>query len=146
MVRKSSAHLVLDRQLNCIPGMGARFASMPEYYNRVQAHGILAAIVFLFLIPFSILCKRFYGRDPWLALRIHIWCHVLAIFLATALFILGFMAVGTQRSLTNPHHGIGVALYVMLMVQFVGGSWMRRRERKRRFPFPSLKATVSTCP
>ncbi|KAL8717683.1 MAG: hypothetical protein Q9225_005091 [Loekoesia sp. 1 TL-2023] len=52
--------------------------------------------------------------------------------MATVIIILGFIAVGPGRRLTNPHHGIGLALYVMIVFQFFGGAWIRRKERKKR--------------
>lgn len=122
--------------------MGNRFKDMPQYFSLIQAHGILAVITFLFIVPFSILFLRFYGQSPRLALRLHIWCHILAILLTTTLFILGFMVVGTRRSLSNPHHGIGVAIYILLLIEFIGGWWVYNREKKNRKPYAPLKAVV----
>ena len=122
--------------------MGNRFANMPGYFNLIQAHGILAAITFLFVVPFAIIFFRYYGRNPRLALRLHIWCQILTVLLTTALFILGYMAVGTRRSLTNPHHGIGVALYTLVLVQFIGGWWVHKRESKKRLPYAPLRVVV----
>ena len=123
-------------------GMGNRFAQLPGYLGLIEAHGILAAIVFLFLVPFAIMFNRFYGRNPWFALRVHVWCQILTVMLTTVLFILGFMAVGPRRALTNPHHGIGVALYVLVLTQFIIGWWIHRKEKRRRLPFSPVKAVV----
>ncbi|KAF2192542.1 hypothetical protein K469DRAFT_620937 [Zopfia rhizophila CBS 207.26] len=118
-------------------GMGNRFRNMVGYRNVIKGHGILAAITFLFVIPAAILIARFYHRNPRMALRIHIWLQILTVLISTAVFILGFQAVGTARSLTNPHHGIGVALYVLILVQAFGGAWIHRREKgKERFKIP----------
>ena len=47
------------------------------------------------------------------------------------------MAVGPERSLTNPHHGIGVAIYVLIMVQAIGGGLIHKREKgKARIKLP----------
>lgn len=122
--------------------MGNRFFTMVGYQGLVKAHGILAAITFLLVIPAAILTMRFYGRNPRQAVRSHIWLQVIALFLATAVLSIGWFQVGPRRSLTNPHHGIGVALYVLLWLQIIGGSVVHRIERtRRRFHVP-LKAML----
>lgn len=123
-------------------GMGNRFRNMLNYKTYVTAHAILAAITFLFIVPGAILMARFYHRNPRTALRFHIWLQILAVLLSTAAFILGFQAVGLERSLTNPHHGIGVALYTLVLIQAIGGSVIHRWEKnKERFKIP-LKLMV----
>ncbi|KAF1966939.1 hypothetical protein BU23DRAFT_543519 [Bimuria novae-zelandiae CBS 107.79] len=118
-------------------GMGNRFRNMNGYRGLVQAHGILAAITFLFVVPAAIFLARFYHRNPRMALRLHIWLQIATVFLSTALFILGFQAVGLSRSLTNPHHGIGVALYTLVLTQALGGCMIHRREKgKERYKIP----------
>ena len=111
--------------------MGNRFFTLPGYQNLVRAHGIIAAITFLGAIPASILLARFYGRHPGWARKLHIWLNVLALLLTTVLFILGFMAVGPARSLTNPHHGIGVAIYTILWFETINGCLWRNKGIKR---------------
>ena len=113
-------------------GMGNRFFTMTGYHALVRAHGILAAITFLGLVPAAIMLARFYGRSPFWALRLHIWLQVLTFLLTTVLFILGFFAVGPTRSLTNPHHGIGVAIYVLIILQVFGGWMVHKKEYKKR--------------
>ncbi|KAI8937419.1 hypothetical protein NX059_005144 [Plenodomus lindquistii] len=118
-------------------GMGNRFRNMVGYKAMITAHGILAAVTFLFVIPAAILMARFYHRNPRTALRFHIWLQVLAVLLSTAAIVLAFQAVGRERSLSNPHHGIGVALYTLVMVQAFGGSVIHRLEKgKERFKIP----------
>ncbi|RII23238.1 hypothetical protein CUC08_Gglean012060 [Alternaria sp. MG1] len=118
-------------------GMGNRFRSMAGYKALITAHGVLAAIAFLFVIPAAIFMASFYHRNPRTALRVHIWLQVLAVLLSTAAIICSFQAVGLERSLTNPHHGIGVALYTLVMVQALGGSVIHRLEKgKERFKIP----------
>jgi ABC-type uncharacterized transport system permease subunit len=108
----------------------------------IKGHGILAALTFLLIVPAAILTARFYHRNPRMALRFHIWLQIMTVLLSTALFVLGFQAVGTARSLTNPHHGIGVALYSLVMVQAFAGCIIHRREKgKERFKVP-LKLMV----
>lgn len=122
--------------------MGNRFRNMIGYKAIVTAHGILAAITFLLVVPAAIFMARFYHRNPRTALRFHIWLQILTVLLSTAAFILGFQAVGRERSLSNPHHGIGVALYTLVMVQALGGSVIHRLEKgKERFKIP-LKLMV----
>ena len=123
-------------------GMGNRFLNMPGYYGLILAHGVIAAIVFLLLVPVAILMNRFY-YNRYFALRVHIWAQVLTILLTTVLFILGFMAVGPSRAATNPHHVIGVTIYVLIIIQFFGGWWIHSRERKKRLPQIPLRAFVS---
>ncbi|KAH8714783.1 hypothetical protein GQ44DRAFT_660377 [Phaeosphaeriaceae sp. PMI808] len=118
-------------------GMGNRFRNMLNYKTYVTAHAILGAITFLFVIPLAILMARFYHRNPRTALKFHISLQVLAVLLSTAAFIFGFQAVGLERSLTNPHHGIGVALYALVLIQAIGGSVIHRWEKnKERFKLP----------
>lgn len=111
--------------------MGNRFFTLPGYQSLVRAHGIIAAITFLGAIPVSILLARFYGRHPGWARKLHIWLNILALLLTTVLFILGFMAVGPERSLTNPHHGIGVAIYTLLWFEVINGCLWRNKGIKR---------------
>lgn len=115
---------------------------MPGYRERILGHGILAAITFLLIVPLAIILARFYHRNPRLALRLHIWLQIMTVLLSTAIFVLGFQAVGIRRSLTNPHHGIGVALYTLVLVQAIGGCIIHRVEKgKERFKVP-LKLMV----
>jgi hypothetical protein len=131
----------LIQYTDCL-GMGNRFRNMINYKTYVTAHAVLAGMTFLFVIPAAIFMARFYHRNPRTALRFHIGLQILAVLLSTAAFILGFQAVGLQRSLTNPHHGIGVALYTLVLVQAIGGSVIHRWEKnKERFKIP-LKLMV----
>lgn len=111
--------------------MGNRFASLAQYHTLVKGHGIVAVITFLFIVPAAIMTARFYGRNPKQALRMHIYLQVMTILLSTVAFVLGWFAVGPKRSLTNPHHGIGVAIYVLIWVQAIGGRWVYGREKGR---------------
>ncbi|KAF2440751.1 hypothetical protein P171DRAFT_395449 [Karstenula rhodostoma CBS 690.94] len=118
-------------------GMGNRFQNMNGYHGLILAHGILAVCTFLFVVPAAIFLARFYHRNPRMALRLHIWLQLGTVFLSTAIFVLGFQAVGRKRSLTNPHHGTGVALYTMILVQAIGGCVIHRREKgKERYKIP----------
>jgi hypothetical protein len=103
---------------------------MPGYYNLILGHAILAVITFLFIVPAAIFTARFHrGRN---ALRWHIYLQIMTVALATVVLVLGWMAVGPNRSLTNPHHGIGLAIYVLIMVQWLGGAWIYTRKPKPR--------------
>ena len=124
--------------------MGNRFAQQPQYHNLIRAHGIIAAITFLAIVPAAILILRFYGRSPRWALRFHIWLQILTVLLTTVVFVLGWFAVGPSRSLTNPHHGIGLAIYVLVLFQFIGGWWVHRKEKGRRRLYEPLKVMVHT--
>ena len=117
--------------------MGNRFFTLGGYQNLVKAHGILAAITFLGLIPFSIFFARFlvHGRNPRFTRKLHIWLNILALLLFTVQFILGFLAVGPERSLSNPHHGIGVALYTLFWVEIIQGCLIRKRWEGSRARF-----------
>ncbi|KAK0106565.1 hypothetical protein ONS96_004186 [Cadophora gregata f. sp. sojae] len=112
-------------------GMGNRFKTMPGYHSLIRAHGIIAVIAFLVLLPAAILMAQFYSRNPFWALRMHIYLQILVVGLSTVVFIIGFNAVGLNRSLTNPHHGIGVAIYTLILIQAIGGWWIHKREKKR---------------
>jgi hypothetical protein len=123
--------------------MGNRFRNIPEYHSLILAHGVIAAIVFLFIVPTAIMMVRFQTlRSAW-AVRLHIWFQVLTVALTTVLFVLGWFAVGPTRSLTNPHHGIGLAIYVLVLAQAIGGWFVYSREKgkvRNRLP---LKLMVS---
>jgi hypothetical protein len=125
-----------------IAGMGNRFFTLNGYHSLIEAHGIIAALTFLLIVPLSIFLTRFYGRNPRLALRAHIWLQILALLLSTVIIILGFQAVGPERSLSNPHHGIGVAIYVLLWVGAIGGCLVHRREKNRRRTHIPLSAML----
>jgi hypothetical protein len=126
--------------------MGNRFRNMAGYHSLIIGHGIVAAITFLFILPAAIFMARFYHRNPRMALRIHIWLQIMVVLLSTAVFILGFQAVGSKRFLTNPHHGIGVALYAMVLLQAFAGCIIHRAEKgKERFKVP-LKLMVCDPP
>lgn len=101
--------------------MGNRFSTLTQYHSLVIAHGVLAAIVFLFLVPAAIFYARFYTRRPGSAIRYHAYLQILSVLMTICLFILGWFAVGPNRSLTNPHHGIGVAILTLILLQIVGG-------------------------
>ncbi|ODH53609.1 hypothetical protein GX48_00027 [Paracoccidioides brasiliensis] len=120
-------------------GMGNRFREMAGYHSLIRAHGVLAAITFLCLIPTAILMARFYSPSPYWALRYHIWLHILSLFLSTVVFALGWFAVGPRRSLTNPHHGIGLAIYVMIIVQTFWGWFVHKRTKNKRLYHIPLK-------
>lgn len=116
---------------------------MPGYKSIIRGHGVIGAIVFLLLVPAAIVIAKFYDRNPRLALRLHIWLQIITVFLVTAVFALGWLAVGPARSLTNPHHGIGLTLYVLILLQVIGGALIHRTEKGRdRLRIP-LKLFVS---
>ena len=133
----------LDFVSNICPGMGNRFAEITQYYYLIRAHGIIAAIVFLFVVPTAILLNRFYRRDRQKAVRWHIWLQIITVLLSTVIIILGFMAVGPERALSNPHHGIGLAIYVLILTQFIGGWWVHARAVRKRQLHLSIKLVVS---
>ncbi|KAJ2898697.1 putative cytochrome b561 ferric reductase transmembrane protein [Zalerion maritima] len=101
-------------------GMAQRFSTILQYHKIVKAHGVLAAITFLFIVPIAVMIARFH-RGPPKSYRYHAYMQIIAIGLSTAIFVLGYFAVGPHRSLTNPHHGIGVALYTLIIIQGIGG-------------------------
>lgn len=111
--------------------MGNRFATLSQYNKIILGHGILAVITFLFLVPIAILMSQFYTASPFWALRIHIYLQTITILLSTVVFTLGWFAVGPSRSFTNPHHGIGLAIYVSILVQALLGASIHRIFRKR---------------
>lgn len=123
-------------------GMGNRFRDFNGYHTLILAHGIMAALTFLLIVPSAIMFMRYKRHRPN-AIRFHIWLQILTLLMATALIILGFIAVGPERSLTNPHHGIGVAIYVMIVFQFLGGAWIRRKDRKKKASFGWMRKLVS---
>lgn len=122
--------------------MGNRFKNLPGYHSIIRAHGALAAITFLGLVPISILLARFYSRSPYWAIRLHIWMQILTLFLTTVVFTLGWFAVGPKRSLTNPHHGIGLAIYVMVIAQTFWGWVIHGRVKGKRRLHLSLELMV----
>ncbi|KAF7193133.1 hypothetical protein HII31_05567 [Pseudocercospora fuligena] len=123
-------------------GMGNRFRGLPQYHRLIIGHGVVAAITFMAIVPAAIFFARFYHAEGRFAYKAHVYLQIIAVFLATVVFILGFFAVGPERSLSNPHHGIGVAIYVSILVQFIYGWWWSRRERKRTRPHPTIPLKV----
>lgn len=123
-------------------GMGNRFFALNGYHGLVRAHGILATITFLLIVPAAILIMRFYGKNARRAVRLHIWLQTMTLLLVTAVFAIGWFQVGPRRSLTNPHHGVGLAIYVLIWVQVLGGVFVHRSERGRRRVHIPLKAMV----
>ncbi|RYP21773.1 hypothetical protein DL766_007863 [Monosporascus sp. MC13-8B] len=113
-------------------GMGNRFSTIEQYHQLVTGHGILATIVFLFLVPAAIMHARFHGSPAGTrpSRRIHIYLQCLSVLLITAVFMLGWFAVGPNRSWTNPHHAIGLAIYAMFLLQAVGGRLVKNIHRK----------------
>ena len=122
-------------------GMGNRFRELPQYHILIRGHAVIAAITFLFIVPLAILIKRF-GSNVRDSVRAHIWLQILTVLLTTVIFVLGWFAVGPSRSLTNPHHGIGLAIYVLVLAQFLGGWWVHSRQKKRRSVSEPIKAMV----
>ena len=70
------------------------------------------------------------------------WLQIITIFLATVVLVLGWFAVGPSRSLTNPHHGIGVAIYTLVLFQAMYGAWVRHHEGKRARDHIPIKLIV----
>lgn len=123
-------------------GMGNRFRDLPQYHVLITGHGVIAAITFLGLLPAAIFIARFLHVRGMLAYKLHVYFQILTVFLSTVVLVLGWFAVGPERSLSNPHHGIGVAIYTCILVQFLYGWWMSRRERKRTRPHPTIPLKV----
>ena len=113
--------------------MGNRFATLTDYHKLILGHGVLAAITFLFIVPLAVFLARYYTRQPGSAVRYHAYLQILAVGLTTVVFVLGFFAVGPPRNLTNPHHGIGVAIYVLILLQAVGGRLVKKLTGRRSF-------------
>ncbi|KAJ5542564.1 hypothetical protein N7535_004986 [Penicillium sp. DV-2018c] len=114
-------------------GMGNRFKDMAGYHSIIIAHGVIATIVFLGIVPTSTLIIRYYSRwNPYWAFKLHAWCQVLTLLLTTVVFVLGWFAVGPKRSLTNPHHGIGLAIYVLVIFQVLWGWFLHKKESRRQ--------------
>ncbi|KAK2590727.1 hypothetical protein QQS21_011598 [Conoideocrella luteorostrata] len=118
-------------------GMGNRFATLPQYHRIILAHGIIGALIFLLFVPVSVMLARFYSREPGYAIVYHAQLQVFSGLMLLAVFILGFFAVGPERNLTNPHHGIGVAIFVLFILQLVGGRLVRHITKLR-----SLRITI----
>ena len=122
--------------------MGNRFRGLPQYHILIRGHGVVAAITFLLLVPTAIITIRFHTGNPRGAVRLHIWLQILTVLLSTVVFALGWLAVGPSRSLTNPHHGIGLAIYVLVLVQAIGGALVHHKERKKRSLYEPLTVMV----
>lgn len=117
--------------LRLVAGMGNRFSTLDQYHTIILAHGVLAAIVFLGIIPLSVMLRRFY-ITPYTTTR-HSQLNIFAGLLLLVVFILGNLAVGPERSLTNPHHGIGVAIFLLFILQLLGGTLVRSIKKWRSF-------------
>ena len=120
-------------------GMGNRFFTMTGYHSLIEAHAIVAAITFLGVIPAAIMLARFYRRSSFWALRLHVWLQITTLLLVIVIFVSGWFAVGPHRSLSNPHHGIGLALFLLIIFQVLGGAFIYRRQDGRSRNHLSLK-------
>lgn len=117
--------------------MGNRFSTLTQYHSIILAHGILGALIFLFIVPAAVMTARFYTRSPGWAIKYHAQMQIFSGLLLLAVFMLGFFAVGPERNLSNPHHGIGVAIFVLFILQMVGGRLVRNITKSR-----SLRITI----
>lgn len=115
--------------------MGNRFSTDARYRNLIIAHGVIAALVFLLVMPLAVFVAKFYHTNGRHALRLHIALQMVALVFLTAVIVIAIFAVGTARSLTNPHHGIGIAIYALVVLQTVAGILMRWSERKKPRPY-----------
>ncbi|WYZ40101.1 hypothetical protein EsH8_IV_000442 [Colletotrichum jinshuiense] len=106
-------------------GMGNRFSTVAQYHTLVLAHGVMAAIIFLLIVPVSVFTARFYTAKPGYAIPYHAQLNILAALMLVAVFTLGWFSVGPERSWTNPHHAIGLAIFVMFLLQIIGGRLVR---------------------
>ena len=122
--------------------MGNRFSQLGGYHNLILAHGILAAITFLAIVPASVLLSRFSPR-PREGRLSHVSLNVLTVILVIVIFTLGNVAVGPSRRLSNPHHGTGTALFVLVLFSFFQGWWAHRKDWRRKHSYEPLKVTVS---
>jgi hypothetical protein len=123
--------------------MGNRFRDMPGYHSMIVAHGVIATIVFLGFVPAAILIVRYYSIwNRYWAYKYHAWLQVLTLLLSTVVFVLGWFAVGPRRSLTNPHHGIGLAIYVLIIFQALWGWFSHKVELGKRRHRSPLKLVV----
>lgn len=139
----STTHLQCDfSKANRHAGMGNRFAGDENYHKIILGHGVLAAMVFLFIVPAAIFIPRFYWRNPLYAMKFHIWLQIMTVLLSTVILVLGWFAVGPNRSLSNPHHGIGIAIYVLILFQAMYGWLVRKVEKGRQIPKISIKLMV----
>ncbi|KJR81005.1 kinetochore protein NNF1 [Sporothrix schenckii 1099-18] len=106
-------------------GMGNRFSTVAQYHTLIKGHAAIGIITFLFIIPISVMIVRFHSNRTGAAVRYHAYLNVIAVLLATVVLVTGWFAVGPHRSLTNPHHGIGVAIYTLVLLQIIGGRLVR---------------------
>ncbi|PNH47518.1 hypothetical protein VD0003_g8807 [Verticillium dahliae] len=106
-------------------GMANRFSTVAEYHSLIMAHAVIGALVFLLFVPAAVFFARFYTRRPGFAIKYHAMLGIFNILLLTVVFVLGWFAVGPNRSWTNPHHAIGLAIYVMFLLQAIGGRLVR---------------------
>ncbi|CAK7568713.1 MAG: hypothetical protein SEPTF4163_006714 [Sporothrix epigloea] len=114
-------------------GMGNRFSSVTQYHTLIIGHAVIGIITFLFIIPISVMIVRFHNNRIGQATRMHTYLNVIAVLLATVVLITGWFAVGPNRSLTNPHHGIGVAIYTLVLLQIIGGRLVRHLAGRHSF-------------
>lgn len=115
---------------NDILGMGNRFRDIAQYHTLIKGHAILAAITFLGIVPLAIFAVRFWWY-PQRAQKLHMWLQITTVLTSTIVLVLGYFAVGPERSLSNPHHGIGIAIYVLILFQAIYGWLVRKMEKGR---------------
>lgn len=101
-------------------------------------------LAFLVFVPFAVYQARFKAyKNPRKAIRSHIFAQVGTILSATVGFVVAYYAVGKNRSWTNPHHIIGLTIYVAIMVQALLGIIVHQRGKYTVTPHIPLRTMVS---
>ncbi|KAL7274245.1 hypothetical protein RUND412_002858 [Rhizina undulata] len=116
-------------------GMGARHAGDRRYHVLIVVHAVFAALACLLFIPIAIFCARFFMAGPkhQRAVYGHVGLHIASIIALTIAFITGWFAVGAADWGKNPHHLIGLTLYIAIILQALLGAFVRYRNMQEIF-------------
>ena len=77
-------------------GMGNRFRALPQYHRLILAHGILATITFLLIVPAAIFSAKFMRGAPSRAIKLHVNLQILTVVLMTVVLLLALFLSGDQ--------------------------------------------------
>ncbi|KAK6503539.1 hypothetical protein TWF481_008553 [Arthrobotrys musiformis] len=129
-----------DMRLN---GEGARHRGDTNYYKLIVVHAVFMCLAMLLFLPFAIFQARFRAyRNPRRAIRSHIVSNCLTLLFLSIGFACGVSATGKERAWTNPHHIIGLTIYVAVWVQVLLGAIVHHRGKFKVTPHLPLRTML----
>jgi hypothetical protein len=111
---------------------GLEIASRKGYKTFV-AHGFFGAIAFGFLVPFSIGSAWFRDIIPDLWFKFHVYANLMVGGLTVLSFLLAYIQTSLNKGahFSESHHKFGLALFILVLMQIIGGLTRITSDRKR---------------